>query len=165
MTDAVGATPMVSNAPSRGHSCTMSVSAADRNAPATRAAAAVLEVASAAMSLPPGRRQGTSAANQRLASSSWRPPTFSTTSAGRTLRPSGSSAAASATSSARFCLCARRRARTAIGRASVSTSTSARPAVATAAPSHGGPITTTGARPSVQRSTRRQRRRTAERAR
>src|SRR5204862_83415 len=100
----------VSNAPSRGHSCTISFSAADRNALATRAAAAVLDVASAAMRRPPGRRHGTSAAIQRAASSSCKPPTFSTTSAGRTDRPSGSSAPASATSRARFCLLAQLRA-------------------------------------------------------
>ena len=110
MMEDVGATPTVNNAPSRGHSCTMSVSAAARNAPATRAAAAVLDVASAAMSRPPGRRHGTSAASQRSASSSCRPPTFSTTSAESAARRERQLGAARAPRpAARCCFCARRR--------------------------------------------------------
>ena len=154
MTDEVGATPMVSNAPSRGHSWTISVNAADRNAPATRAAAALLEVASAAMSRPPGRRHGTSAASQRVASSSCRPPTFSTTSAGNTPRPSGSSARRDRHVERALLLVRatpgahrdRARLRTRPARAPAPRSRRRRPATAARSPRR-------GARPSVQRST------------
>ena len=91
--------PTVRTAPSRGHSWTISRSAAGRNAPATRAAAASLEVASAAIRRPPGRSSGISAAIQRSPSAGGSPVTFSTTSADSVPRPNGSSAAASATSS------------------------------------------------------------------
>ena len=100
-----------------------------KEAPATRAAASVLAVASAAISRPPGRRQGTSAASQRAASAAGSPATFSTTSA-RSDAPAQRQLAAGERDVQRRCFCLgaplRCAARSAAPAASTSTSAAPR---------------------------------------
>ena len=121
---------MVSNAPSRGHSWMISVSAADRNAPATRAAAPVAGRRVGGDQPSPGpqaRHQRGQPARRLVVLQAAHVFDHQRGQAHR-----GRAAARPprcATSSARCCLWARRRARSAIGRVSGSTSTSTRPAV------------------------------------